>query len=136
MDFFDGDGLAEQLAAVDIGPRKFFSSVERGRVNLVPVEEVLFLKAELKYVTLRTKEREFLIEESLTQIETEMQGRFVRVHRNCLVAADRIRGARRQTASAEGEQDAAQWAVVLEGLPDPVPVSRRQWAQVRSLVRR
>ena len=56
--FSRGGGPArEQLARADPGPRRFFSSAERGRVHLIPVEEGLFLKAELKYVTLRTREQ-------------------------------------------------------------------------------
>jgi two-component system, LytTR family, response regulator AlgR len=126
----------EQLANADPGPRRFFSSVERGRVNLVPVEEVIYLKAELKYVTLKTREREFLIEESLSQIEEEMGPRFVRVHRNCLVAADRIRGAEKQRgASGDAESETGQWSVLLEGVTEAVPVSRRQWSVVKGLVK-
>src|SRR6185503_5074260 len=74
------------------GAREFFSVAERNRIVLVPVSEVLFLKAELKYVTLRTKAGEHLIEEPLVSIEREFGERFVRVHRNCLVARAAIRG--------------------------------------------
>ena len=60
---------------------------ERSRVVLVPVDEIVYLKAELKYITIRTPEREYLLEESLTRLEQEFGQRFVRVHRNCLVVA-------------------------------------------------
>ena len=134
--FAAGGGPArEQLARADPGPRRFFSSAERGRVHLIPVEEVLFLKAELKYVTARTRAREFLIEDSLSQIEQEAGGRFVRVHRNCLVAADLIRGAERSRAGAD-EEEGGQWAGLLEGYPEPVSVSRRQWSVIKPLVKR
>jgi len=125
----------EQLARADPGPRRFFSSAERGRVHLIPVQEVLFLKAELKYVTVRTRQREFLIEDSLSQIEQESGGRFVRVHRNCLVAADFIRGAKRTQAGADDEEG-GQWAVLLEGYPEAIPVSRRQWSVIKPMVKR
>ena len=64
--------------------RSHLSVNERGRIHLIPLGEVLFLKAELKYVTVRTAEREFLLEESLAKLEQEFLGRFVRIHRNCL----------------------------------------------------
>ncbi|MFM9968356.1 MAG: LytR/AlgR family response regulator transcription factor [Burkholderiales bacterium] len=131
--------IREQLERADPGPRRYFSSAERGRVHLVPVEDVLFLKAEQKYVTVRTKEREFLIEDSLNQIEQEGKGRFVRVHRSCLVAANRIRGAERlpvATDDEEGGQEAGQWAVRIEDYAEPIPVSRRQWSVVKALVKR
>ena len=66
--------------------RSHLSIHERGRVLLVPIEKVIYLRAELKYITVRTAEREYLIEESLTNLESEFGERFVRLHRNCLVA--------------------------------------------------
>ncbi len=134
---FAGSGgpQREQLARADPGPRRYFSSAERGRVHLIPVQEVLFLKAELKYVTVHTREREFLIEDSLSQIEEEAGARFVRVHRNCLVAAALIRGAERVRSTADDEEG-GQWAVHLEGYPEPIPVSRRQWGMIKPLVKR
>jgi len=117
------------LESIDPAPRRHFSVAERGRVILVPVSDVLYLRAELKYVTLRTRDREHLVEESLTQIEHEFDKVFVRVHRNCLVARRWIRGFERG-AETEGE---AGWSVILEGLDEKLPVSRRQWPQVKSL---
>ena len=117
------------LESIDPAPRRHFSVAERGRVTLVPVSEVIYLRAELKYVTLRTRDREHLVEETLTQIEQEFGSVFVRIHRNCLVARRLIRGFER---GAETEGDAG-WSVVLEGLDERLPVSRRQWAQVKSL---
>ena len=117
------------LESIDPAPRRHFSVAERGRLTLVPVSEVIYLRAELKYVTVRTRAREHLIEESLTQIEQEFGGVFVRIHRNCLVARRWIRGFERGTET-EGEVG---WSVVLEGLEEKLPVSRRQWGQVKSL---
>ena len=69
---------------------------ERGKIHLVPLADVLYLRAELKYVTVRTAEREYLVEESLTHLEEEFESAFVRVHRNCLVARARHRRVRAQ----------------------------------------
>lgn len=121
----------EALEKADTQARRFLSVSERGRVRLVPVTEILYLRAELKYVTVRTVEREFIIEESLTQLEQEFEARFLRVHRSCLVARDRVRGMER-LPDEEGE---ARWAVVIESAFDPIPVSRRQLAAVKQLVK-
>ncbi len=94
---------------------------------LVPVAEVLFLKAELKYVTLRTRTGEHLIEEPLVSIEREFADRFLRVHRNCLVARAAIRGFER----AAGGEEEPHWNVVLDGLTERLPVSRRLWPAVK-----
>ncbi|MDP4030357.1 MAG: LytTR family DNA-binding domain-containing protein [Gallionella sp.] len=103
-------------------PRKFLSIHERGKIHLVPVEQVLFLRAELKYVTVRTAEHEYLIEEPLTALEKEFAARFVRIHRNCLVAKEAIEGF--EKGGEEGESSG--WMVKLKGLDEPLPISRRQ----------
>jgi len=104
-------------------PRKFLSIHERGKIHLVPVEQVLFLRAELKYITVRTAEREYLLEESLTALEKEFAARFVRVHRNCLVAKEAIEGFERG-GGEEGEGSG--WMVKLKGLDELLAISRRQ----------
>ncbi len=112
------------------GAREYFSVSERSRIILVPVSAVIYLKAELKYVTLRTRAGEHLIEEPLVALEREFAERFVRIHRNCLVARAAIRGFERA-----GESDAeSQWKVILEGVPVHLPVSRRQWPVVKELL--
>ena len=121
----------ERLERAAGGAREFFSVAERNRIVLVPVGEVLFLKAELKYVTLRTRAGEHLIEEPLVSIEREFADRFVRVHRNCLVARGAIRGFERITGGGEEEPH---WNVVLEGTPERLPVSRRQWPAVKGVL--
>jgi len=109
-------------------PRKHLSIHERGKIHLVPLEQVLFLRAELKYVSVRTVEREFLIEESLTAMEKEFAARFVRIHRNCLVAKDAIEGFEKG-GGEEGEGSG--WMVKLKGLDELLAISRRQQHIVR-----
>jgi len=122
---------ADQLRETDGRGRTHFSLAERNRIVLVPVSEVVYLKAEQKYVTVRTRQREHLIDESLVALEREFGDRFVRIHRNCIVARDAVRGFERAPTS---DEDEAHWLVVLEGIAERLPVSRRQWAAVRALV--
>lgn len=122
---------AEKLALLPASARRFLSVTERSRVVLVPVEDVIYLKAELKYITIRTAQREYLLEESLTKLETEFGARFVRVHRNCLVARDFIRGFERRV---NGDGD-SHWEVLLTGVDESLPVSRRQQYVVRDVGR-
>jgi two-component system response regulator AlgR len=114
------------------GPRRFLSVSERGRILLVPVAEILFMRAELKYVTLRTREREYLVEESLTALEQEFGELFVRVHRSVLVARTALRGCERST---DEDGEGAGWSVLVDGCDERLPVSRRQWPAVRALVK-
>jgi len=102
-------------------PRRHLSVHERGKIILVPLTDILYLRAELKYVTVRTAEREFLVEESLTYLEEEFADAFVRVHRSCLVARPAIGGFER--SAEDGESG---WAVVIKATGEKLPVSRRQ----------
>ena len=121
--------------AVQPGGRRQLRCAERGKVLLVPVADVIYFKAELKYVTARTKEREYLLEESLTQLETEFAARFQRIHRNCLVARDAIAGFERdQEDSEEPESIEPRWALILRDVDERLPVSRRQWSQVKAIL--
>ena len=127
----DGPPGRERLAKAAGQAREYLSVTERNRIHLVPVRDIVYLRAELKYVTLRTRAGEHLIEESLVALEREFAERLVRVHRNCLVARSAVRGFER---SAEGGEE-PRWNVVLEGVPERLPVSRRQWAEVRVLAK-
>ena len=109
-------------------PRKNLSSHERGKIYLIPIEQVLYLRAELKYVTVRTAEREYLIEESLSALEKEFAARFVRIHRNCLAAKEAIEGF---VKGGEDSSESAGWMVKLKGLNDLLAISRRQQHIVR-----
>ena len=111
----------EALAAAANLPRRHLSVHERGKIHLVPLADVLYLRAELKYVTVRTAEREFLVEESLTKLEEEFAETFVRIHRNCLVARQAIAGFERNAEESESG-----WAVVIRATGEKLPVSRRQ----------
>ena len=102
-------------------PRKNLSSHERGKIHLIPIEQVLYLRAELKYVTVRTAEREFLIEESLNSLEKEFAARFIRIHRNCLVAKEAVHGF--EKGGDEGESG---WMVRVKGIDELLAISRRQ----------
>jgi two-component system, LytTR family, response regulator AlgR len=120
---------ADVLRAIKPEARSHLAVNERGRIHLVPVASIVFLKAELKYVTLRTAEREYLTEESLMALELEFGNQFVRVHRNCLVARSAIRGFQR-AAGPDGE---GHWLVLLNGVDEKLAVSRRQQHIVREI---
>src|SRR4029079_14529426 len=91
----------QALDAASNQPRRHLSIHERGRIRLVPVNDILYLRAELKYVTVRTAEHQFLVEESLQRMEEEFEAAFVRIHRNCLVAREAIAGFERNSEESE-----------------------------------
>ena len=128
---------AEAIAEATQSRRKHLSIHERGKIVLVPVEDVLYLKAELKYVTVRTVQKEFLLEESLTKLEEEFVGLFTRIHRNTLVSTKDVIGFEKITdggvegedghvGTDKGDSGGTHWAVVIRGIPERLAVSRRQ----------
>ena len=100
---------------------------DRGRTERVPLVEVVYLKAELKYVTVRTRERSYIYDGSLSEFEDRHGTHWLRVHRNALVARHAMRALERHHDPEEGDG----WAVRLEGVVEHLAVSRRQLAAVR-----
>ncbi|HJW57888.1 MAG TPA: LytTR family DNA-binding domain-containing protein [Burkholderiaceae bacterium] len=131
------NALTAAAGALQTRRRHFFVQ-ERGRLLLVPISEVLYLKAEQKYVTLRTGMRDYLIEESLLSLEEELGDTFVRVHRNALVARDAILGIERGAITTDADADRTQdaWQVIVRDTDERLPVSRRQLQIIKALVRR
>jgi two-component system response regulator AlgR len=103
------------------------SIVERGRLVRVPLADVLYFKAEQKYVTVRTATRSYIMDGALSDLETRFAPRFLRIHRNALVARRAVRALERHYDAEEGEG----WAVRLQGSTELLTVSRRQVAAVR-----
>ena len=104
---------------------------DRGRTERVPVADVVYLKAELKYVTVRTRDRTLIYDGSLSEFEERQGAHWLRVHRNALVARHAIRALIKQPASQDLEDRSDGWAVRLEGVSEHLSVSRRQLAAVR-----
>ena len=116
---------------------------DRGRVLRVPLSEVLYLKAELKYVTLRTAAHTHVLDEALADLELRLGDSFLRVHRNALVARAAVRALERRAmpGDADGEADekgsekgseaSEAWAVCIAPVDEWLAVSRRQVSAVR-----
>lgn len=99
----------------------------RGSLRLIPIEDVHYLHAEEKYVIVHHARGEDLIEESLKSLEEEFGERFVRIHRNCLVARHEIVELKR---SPDGHVQA-----VLRHGKQPLEVSRRCVASLRDTLK-
>ena len=89
----------------------------RGSLRLIPIDDVHYLQAEEKYVVVHHARGEDLIEESLKSLEEEFGDRFVRIHRNCLVA-------RHELIELKRSPDGHVQAVLRHGR-QPLEVSRR-----------
>lgn len=150
--------LAERAAAQARGPAEPGTSDDdevpvivvndRGRLLRVPLAEVLYFKAELKYLTLRTANQSLVMDGSLSELEQRLGERFLRVHRNALVAKSAVRELERHAPTdvadadvlgessgavgANGNGEAAEgWAVRIAHVNEWLAVSRRQVSAVR-----
>jgi two-component system response regulator AlgR len=107
--------------------RRQLTAHYRGRLQMVPIEDVLYLQAEHKYVTVRHRSGHLLIDESLKSLEDEFPDIFLRIHRNALVA-------RRHLAELTKNGDGTSVAR-LRGCEERLPVSRRHLPDVRRWLR-
>lgn len=121
----------QAVAALQPGTSAGFLTIQdRGRTERVPLAEVVYLKAELKYITLRTAQRSLILDGSLSELEERHGAHFLRIHRNALVARRLVRAIEKHFDEEEGEG----WAVRLHGVDEVLAVSRRQLAAVRELL--
>lgn len=109
------------------GERTHLCARMRGSLRLIPLDEVRYLQAEEKYVVVHHVHGEDLIEESLKSLEEEFGERFVRIHRNCLVARHEIAGLKRQP---DGHVQ-----LLLRHGDKPLDVSRRCASGLRDTIR-
>ena len=124
--------LQSQAVGLDDADTPMVVIQERGRTERVPVRDVVYFKAELKYVTVRTVHRSYILDGSLNDLEAQYGEQFLRVHRNALIARRAVRALEKHYEPEEGEG----WAVRCLGVDEPVAVSRRQLATVRALLAR
>ena len=103
---------------------------DRGRTERLPVADVLYFKAELKYVTVRTASKAHIHEASLSELEQRFGDQFLRIHRNALVSRRAMRALERHDDAVDGEG----WALRLHGVDEALAVSRRQLSAVRAAI--
>src|SRR3990172_8136179 len=86
----------------------------RGNIRLVPVPDIIYFIADSKYVVVRTPTEEHLIEDSLINLEKEFGDRFLRIHRNALIATPYIKGIEKNPAGI--------WQVALKSIDNRLSV--------------
>lgn len=119
--------LTRPAAESGSGPRSHISARTRKGIELIPLAQVVYFIADHKYVTLRHESGEVLLDEPLKALEDEFGDRFVRIHRNALVARERIERLQRTPLG--------HFQLFLKGLNgDALIVSRRHVAGVRKMM--
>ena len=107
--------------------RQHVCTREHGQLRLIPITDIRYFNADQKYVTVHHSDGQSLIDDSLKQLEEEFAGRFVRIHRNSLVAVKHI-------DRLEKTEDGKSIVVLRNSSPDEgdmLTISRRHLADVR-----
>ena len=99
----------------------------RGTLELVPIQDVRYFMADHKYVTLKTVNHEYLLEEPLKTLEEEFKHLFTRIHRNALVADRHIVGL--------AKSQIGHCVVIFKDLTEQLEISRRHLPQVRKKIK-
>jgi len=120
---------AVALRTEGAGPaqRSHLSASNYGRIDLIPVNQIRYLKADQKYVSVGWAGKETLIDESLISLEKEFPDLLLRIHRNALVAPKFIR---MLTRGKDGVI-----YLHLQDVADGLPVSRRHLHALRQLLK-
>ena len=105
----------------------FLRSTLGGKVNLIPMTEVIYLIAEDKYTKIVHEKGQTVISQPLLDLEIEHTDILVRVHRGTLVTKNRIRGLEKATGGRH--------LLRLDGCEDRPQVSRRNLPAIRKLIR-
>lgn len=117
-----------ELADADGNPaRTHICARLHGNLRLIPIDDIFYFQADQKYVSVRHRQGEVLIEEPLKSLETELAPRFLRIHRNALVATAYVKGLMK---SSDGGVH-----VAFEGINERLEVSRRHLSEVRQYLR-
>lgn len=106
--------------------RKHIAARTHRGVELIPIESIYYFLADQKYVTVRHYGGQVLIDETLKDLETEFADRFIRIHRNALLAVPYLEGLE--------FIGTGQYQVRCRGINERLAVSRRHLPQLREKI--
>ncbi|OZA91152.1 MAG: hypothetical protein B7X56_00750 [Burkholderiales bacterium 34-67-9] len=130
------DGAAGSAPPLVLAPAPLPEALtihDRGGLVRVPLADILYVKAECKYLTVRTAAQSYLYEGALNELEQTHPERWLRIHRNALVARHRVRALEKAGAHS-GHDEPEGWWLRLDAVPEALAVSRRQLPLVRELL--
>ncbi len=107
--------------------RTHISAQINGNIQLIPIGDIYFFHAEQKYVTVRHKSGEVIIDESLKLLEEEFSELFIRIHRNALVATQYLSRIEKTTTGS--------WIVKMRDIDSSLEISRRHITQLRKHIK-
>ncbi len=117
-----------QQANEPVAMRRHISARVRESIQLIPLDEIIFFRADHKYVTVRHLHGEVLIEEPLKSLEQEFASLTMRIHRSTLIFT--------QYFSALSKDSEGHPQLLMRGCDEPLPVSRRHLGEIKQLLKK
>ncbi len=108
--------------------RSHLSAIKQGDIQLIPVNDIRYLKADQKYIVAAWPGGQILLDESLKSLESEFHSIFIRIHRNALVASQYIEGLKKDK---EGYL-----SIQLRNMTDTLRISRRHLSSIRQAIKK
>lgn len=109
------------------GRQHITARTHRG-LELIPVDDIYYFLADQKYVMVRHKQGQVLIDDTLKDLEQEFADRFIRIHRNALLALQYLEGIE--------QIGNGQYQIRCKGIEDKLQVSRRHLPQLKEKMHR
>jgi len=117
----------KQLNQASPAPRQHLCAHTHNGLELVAIKDIIYFKADNKYVLAVTHNNSILLDDSLKTLEEEYQSIFFRIHRNALVNINAITGV---VKTAPGQLN-----LQLNNCDETLNVSRRHQAKLNRLLR-
>jgi two-component system response regulator AlgR len=109
-------------------PKEQYLSVRiHSGVRKIELNDIFYFQAEQKYVTVKHREGEALIEESLKSLEARFSEMFIRIHRNALISKQQLKAIRKDQQG--------RYLIELKDVDEKIEVSRRHVAAVRNFLK-
>jgi two-component system response regulator AlgR len=106
---------------------KYISVHIHSGLRKIELNDVFYFQAEHKYVTVKYREGEVIIEESLKSLEARFPEAFIRIHRNALVSKQQLKAIRKDQQG--------RYLIELKNVDEKIEVSRRHVADVRKFLK-
>lgn len=105
---------------------KYLSVRIHSGLRKIEIKDIFYFQAEQKYVSVKYREGEVLIEESLKSLEARFSDTFIRIHRNALIAKQQLKAIRKDQQG--------RYLTELKDIDEKIEVSRRHVAMVRKFL--
>ncbi len=110
----------------NVNTEQYLSVRIHSGVRKIELADIYYFQAEQKYVTVKYRDGEVLIEESLKSLESRFNNTFIRIHRNALVS--------KQQLIAIRKDQQGRYLTELKDVDEKIEVSRRHVAAVRKFL--